>query len=210
MSANNNSRKNYIINPIRLKSRQFFEVSKPDFLITLDTEKLFKSISKKQNNSPNTIKCNIHLKQKSINNTEEIDSSNYPVKKNISSYDIKDNNNIDNNKNNKSLIHVKVKHQFSSRGNKKQKLFFTNNSKKFENSLNIINNNISINYIKLDNSVLNNNKFSEKNKFKKILPKTPICVLKKINLNQIEKKSLNKLGKQINQSFNLKNEITAI
>ena len=50
----------------------------------------------------------------------------------------------------------------------------------------------------------------EKNKFKKILPKTPICVSKKLNLNPIEKKSLNKLGKQINQSFNLKNEITAI
>ena len=80
MSANNNSRKNYINKPIRLKSRQFFEVSKPDFLITLDTEKLFKSISKKQNNTHNTIKCNIHLKQKSINNTEEIHSSNYPVK----------------------------------------------------------------------------------------------------------------------------------
>ena len=206
MSANNNSRKNYINKPIRLKSRQFFEVSKPDFLITLDTEKLFKSISKKQNNTHNTIKCNIHLKQKSINNTEDIDSSNYPDKKNINSYDIKDNYNIDSNRNNKSLIHVKVKHQFSSRGNKKQKLFFINNSKKFENSLNISNNNISINNSKLDNSVLNNNKFlqPEKNKFKKILPKTPICVLKKLNLNPIEKKSLNKLGKQVNQSFNLK------
>ena len=47
MSVNNSGRKNHIINPIRLKSKQFFEVSKPDFLVTLDTEKLFKSISKK-------------------------------------------------------------------------------------------------------------------------------------------------------------------
>ena len=125
MSVNNNARKNYIINPIRLKSRQFFEASKPDFLTTLDTEKLFQSISKNKNNTPSKIKCNIHLRQKS--NTEEIDFSNYPDNKNKSSNNIKEDYNLNSNRNNKSLIHVKVKHQFSGRGNKKQKLMFSNN-----------------------------------------------------------------------------------
>ena len=53
MYVNNSSRKNHLINPISVKSKQFFEVSKPDFLMTLDTEKLFKSISKKTN-TPNS------------------------------------------------------------------------------------------------------------------------------------------------------------
>ena len=53
MSVNNSGRKNHIINLFLLKSKQFFEVSKPDFLVTLDTEKLFKSISKKTN-TPNS------------------------------------------------------------------------------------------------------------------------------------------------------------
>ena len=216
MSVNNSGRKNHIINPIRLKSKQFFEVSKPDFLVTLDTEKLFKSISKKTN-TPSKLKNKNHFRQKSINNTEEFDLSNYPEYKNISTSEIKDDNNFDSSqKNNKSLIHVKVKHQFSGRNNnKKQKLLFTNynNSLKFENSLNNTSNNLmnisglSINNSKLDNSIiLDNSKISEKNKFNTILVKKPISVLKKFNLNPIENKSLNKtVRKQGNQSFILKN-----
>ena len=216
MSVNNSGRKNHIINPIRLKSRQFFEVSKPDFLVTLDTEKLFKSISKKTN-TPSKLKNKNHFRQKSINNTEDFDLSNYPDYKNISASEIKDDNNFDSSqKNNKSLIHVKVKHQFSGRNNnKKQKLLFTNynNSLKFENSLNNTSNNLmnisglSVNNSKLDNSIiLNNSKISENNKFNTILVKKPISVFKNFNLNPIENKSLNKtVRKQGNQSFILKN-----
>ena len=52
-----------------------------------------------------------HFRQKSINNTKEFDLSNFPDYKNIRTRGIKDDNNFDSSqKNNKSLIYIKVKH----------------------------------------------------------------------------------------------------
>ena len=202
MSINNNKSKNNIINPIGIKSQQFYEVSKPDFLVNLKKENLIKNLSKKMN-LPSQIK-NKNIKEKSINNMDEIELSDFPNNKNYSSNGILEflNGNSNRNYNNKNLIHVKVKHQFTGRNkNKKQRLLFNhlNNSIKNENSLNNTSNNLlnisntSVDKNKLEQSlILNNSKLiSEKNKLNTILTKKPISVLKKYNLNPIRNKILN-------------------
>ena len=82
MSINNNKSKNNIINPIGIKSQQFYEVSKPDFLVTLKKENLIKNLSKKMN-LPSQIN-NKNIKDKSINNNDEIELCDYPNNKNYS------------------------------------------------------------------------------------------------------------------------------
>ena len=204
MSINNNKSKNNIINPIGIKSQQFYEVSKPDFLVTLKKENLIKNLSKKMN-MPSQIN-NKNIKEKAINNNDEIELSDFPDNKNSSSNGILEflngNSNSNRNYKNKNLIHVKVKHQFTGRNkNKKQRLLFNhlNNSIKNENSLNNTSNNLlnisntSVDKNKLEQSlILNNSKLiSEKNKLNTILTKKPISVLKKYNLNPIRNKILN-------------------